>query len=105
MTGWMGVHSHFCFDGQEPAVSFHMDFVEGHDMHPEEEVHQDLDVSQSAVVKLIKFYSASLILVAAVITLVLSTNPLRLFLYTSVSFTRFLANFRPPLRAPPAIAA
>lgn len=54
MTSCMGVHSHFCFDGQEPAVSLHMDLVEGHEVHSEEEVHQDLDVSQSAFIKLLK---------------------------------------------------
>lgn len=103
MAGCMGVHSHFCLDGQEPAISFHLDLVEGHEEHPEEEVHQDLDVSQSAFIKLLKFYSVSLILVAAVINLVFSSKSLRLFFYSSISFTRFLPNFRPPLRAPPAI--
>jgi hypothetical protein len=104
MTGWMGVHSHFCFDGQEPAVSFHVDLVEAHEQHLEEEVHQDFDVSHSVFVKLAKFYSAWLVFVAT-ITLVLSGKSLRLFFYSSISFTGFRPGLRPPLRAPPVVAA
>jgi hypothetical protein len=41
----IGLHGHFCFDGQEPPVSVHM-HMEGHsphDHHPDEE-HLDADV-------------------------------------------------------------
>ncbi|PUA27833.1 MAG: hypothetical protein B0W54_15005 [Cellvibrio sp. 79] len=105
MTSWMGVHSHFCFDGKEPAVSFHVDIVEGHEVHAEEDEHQDIDISQSALVKLLKFYSSSLLLATIVIIIFLYTRSLGVCFYTSLHLAKFLPDFRPPLRAPPVIIA
>lgn len=102
MTGCMGVHSQFCFDGQEPAFSLHVDIPEGHEAHSDEEVHQDLDLSQSAFIKLLKLYSASIFILVAAIAVTLSANSPRLFIYSSIYFIRFLPTsdlrFAPRLR-------
>ncbi len=45
MTSWTGVHGHFCFDGQEPPISPHLDVIGGHEVHTADESHQDIDVA------------------------------------------------------------
>src|SRR5690606_41907337 len=39
---WGGLHGHLCFDGQESPVSVHMDLLDGHPDHlNDDEVHLD----------------------------------------------------------------
>jgi hypothetical protein len=104
MTSWSGVHGHFCFDGQEPPVSLHMDVVGGHQNHAPSESHQDIDVdvSQSVLAKLLKFDPSLPVLLAAIFILFAVPHTRVFFFYTEAHHPRRRAGIRPPLRAPPA---
>lgn len=102
LGNWAGAHGHYCFDGQEPQVSVHMDVMGGHLDHHEDEVHQDADVNwlQSVIAKLSKIDVG--LMLFATLALLLAIRPAtplidfyRTFLKTS------LPHSRPPLRAPP----
>lgn len=104
MTSWTGVHGHFCFDGQEPPVSLHVDVI-GHQTHMPSESHQDidLDASQSVLAKHLKFHPLLPVLLAAIFVL-LAVPATQLFFFRLVAHhLRRRAGLRPPLRAPPVI--
>jgi len=103
MTSWTGVHGHFCFDGQEPPISLHVDVIGGHQVHTAGESHQDVDVevSQLVLAKLLKFDPSLPILLAAIFILLAVTHTPLFFFYTESSHPRRRAGIRPPLRAPP----
>jgi hypothetical protein len=104
MTSWAGVHGHFCFDGQEPPISLHVDVMGGHEVHTADESHQDIDaeVSQSVLAKLLKFDPPLPILLAAIFILLAITRTPLFFFYTDAPTPHRHAGIRPPLRAPPA---
>jgi hypothetical protein len=103
MASWAGVHGHYCFDGQEPPISIHLDNIDTHVGHDADSAHVDMDIdlSQSVVAKLLKFDATlALLLVAIFVLLVLPQAPF------SVSFSkachpRRIVGLRPPPRAPP----
>lgn len=102
----IGLHGHFCFDGQEPPVSVHM-HVDGHsphDHHPgEEHLDADVELLQLVIAKVGK------IDVGAILLAVLSLLPI--FRTRHSPATRYLffppaspPHTRPLLRAPPLAA-
>lgn len=104
MTSWTGVHRHFCFDGQEPPFSLHLDVIGGHEVHTADESHQDIDVevSQSVLAKLLKFDPSLPILLAVIFILLAVTHTPLFFFYTDAPHPHRRAGILPPLRAPPA---
>jgi hypothetical protein len=103
MSSWTGVHGHFCFDGQEPPVSLHVDVI-GHQTHELSESHQDIDqdAAQSALVKHLKFDPLLLPVLLAAIYVLLAVHTTQLFFFhLVVQHPRCCNGFRPPLRAPP----
>ena len=99
----MGVHGHFCFDGQEPPVSVHvhMDAHSPHDHHPDE-VHQDADVDllQLVIAKISKIELGFLLLM--VVSLLIATHRQRVFIPLYSRLVPSTCPFaHPPLRAPP----
>ncbi len=102
MTSWTGVHGHFCFDGQEPPVSLHVDVI-GHQTHTPSESHQDidLDASQSVLAKHLKFDPLLPVLLAAIFALLAAPKTLLFFFRSLAYHPRRRAGLRPPLRAPP----
>lgn len=97
-----GVYGHFCFDGQEPPVSMHLNVMGGHaDSHAEEShVDMDVDLAKWLVAKLVKIDLSMLALLALVV--VLLVNPQRAFFsFYSALYPRRISGIRPPLRAPP----
>lgn len=106
VVSWGGVHGHFCFDGQEPPISLHVDMLDGHTIHGHEEAHQDVDIEQSQSV-LLKTFKLDLflpVLLALVIILRACGTTFTIQSITSTR-TRHSVGVRPPLRAPPAIPA
>ncbi len=104
MIGWTGVHGHFCFDGQEPPVSLHLDVMDDHQTHhTPDELHQDIDVevSKSVLAKLLKFDPSLPILLAAIFVLLAVKSTPLFFFYQKAHHPRRRAGIRPPLRAPP----
>lgn len=103
LGNWIGLHGHFCFDGQEPPVSVHvhLDGHSTHDHHPEEEhLDADVDLLQMVIAKLSKVDPGLMLL--AVLLLLLVSPARRLFF--SRYQTRPLHSFpysRPLLRGPP----
>lgn len=98
----MGTYGHFCFDGQEPPVSVHINMLGDHPGHHADEQHQDadLDLLQSAIAKLSKLDQHLILL--AVIALLLVFQPRPLLVNRYVPFVPIHIPFaRPPLRAPP----
>ncbi len=70
-----GMHGHYCFDGQEPPVSVHLDVMAEHPEHHEDEHHVDADVDLFKLVfaKLVKI-DVPLLLTALVFLLTLGTG-------------------------------
>lgn len=102
MSSWTGVYGHFCFDGQEPPVSIHLDNLNTHDEHDVESAHVDMDVdlSQSVIAKLLKFDAPlPLLLISILVLLVLSQAPY--FSFPRTCHPRRVIGVRPPPRAPP----
>lgn len=102
LGNWLGAHSHFCFDGQEPPVSVHMHMLGDHPEHHADEDHQDADVDllQSAIAKLTKLDQGLILLAVVALLLVIQTRPVLISRYSP--FVPTLIPFaRPPLRAPP----
>lgn len=103
MASWAGVHGHYCFDGQEPPISIHLDNVDTHEGHDVNSAHVDMDIdlSQSVVAKLLKFDATlALLLVAMFVLLALPRAPF----FSSISqacHPRRVVGLRPPPRAPP----
>lgn len=106
LGNWIGLHGHFCFDGQEPPVSvhIHLNGHSAHDHHPDEEhLDADLDLLQLVVAKLSKIDLGLALL--AVLSLLLTPHLPR------PVFTRYLTRLfqpspyaRPLLRGPPSPA-
>ncbi|HTE41742.1 MAG TPA: hypothetical protein VK629_12995 [Steroidobacteraceae bacterium] len=103
-----GVHLHYCFDGAEPPVSWHMDGdADSHhkDILTGSPDHKDVDVSVSveALVKKVPGLLDLLgILVVAVIALLLPRLRSDVFsLDSAVVHCAQPAYLRPPLRGPP----
>lgn len=106
LSNWAGAHGHFCFDGQEPPVSVHMDVMGGHDAeHHADEQHQDadIDLTQSAVTKLGKIDLGLVLLAVLAFTLLILTSPTRISAYR-VFYPPLSYHWCPPLRAPPVTA-
>lgn len=102
LSNWAGAHGHFCFDGQEPPVSMHMDVMGGHLEHHGDEVHQDADIDpvQSALAKLSKL-DLGLVLLAA-LALALLIPPILVFTSANRAlYHRTSLYCRPLQRAPP----
>lgn len=105
LAGWSGMHGHFCFDGQEPAISVHLDILQGaHDsVHDQAGLDVDTATDKSMLAKLVKTDVPLLL-----ITVLFSISLLQLRLpgilpYRSHSFIQRINALRPPLRAPPVI--
>jgi hypothetical protein len=103
---WMGAHGHFCFDGQEPPLSFHMDMIDDHPTHDANEQHHDIDVDiqQPGLAKLIKV-DLTFALIAAFFLFVLWSCVHTFFPHYSVPFDLNTHRLRPPSQAPPVVPA
>jgi hypothetical protein len=101
-----GAHLHLCFDGSEPAVSFHAFEVDLHQDEPQAAApHQDTDVGVLGEV-LAKLLTLDLdlppVLLATLIGLVLLRAPRERPQFTEPrSATAAALYLRPPLRGPP----
>jgi len=107
MTSWTGVHGHYCFDGQEPPISIHLDNIDTHEEHDADSAHVDMDIdlSQSVVAKLLKFDATlALLLVAMFVFLVLPRSAF-FFPASQTAHPRRIVGLRPPPRAPPVTPA
>lgn len=106
LMSWSGVHGHFCFDGQEPPVSLHVDMLDGHTVHSQSEAHQDVDIEQSQSV-LVKTFKLDLFLPVLLTLVIVLQARGTTFIIQSITSTRIRhsVGVRPPLRAPPAIPA
>lgn len=107
MASWAGVHGHYCFDGQEPPISIHLDNVDTHKGHDVDSAHIDMDVdlSQSVVAKLLKFDATlPLLLVAIFVFFVLPKAPFFFSLSQAFHPCR-IVGLRPLPRAPPVTSA
>lgn len=107
LASWSGMHGHFCLDGQEPAVSMHLDILQGvHDSaHDQASLDVDTDSDESILAKLVKMDVPLLL-----ITILFSVSLLQLrlpgiLLYRSHIFILRINALRPPLRAPPVFPA
>jgi hypothetical protein len=102
LSNWAGAHGHFCFDGQEPPVSVHMDVMGGHLDHHADEVHQDadIDLAQSALAKLSKIDLGLVLLAALALALLILPTPIFTSAYRAF-YPRVSLYWRPLLRAPP----
>lgn len=101
-----GMHGHYCFDGQEPPVSVHLEVMAEHAEHHEDERHVDADVDLFKLVfaKIVKI-DVPLLLTALVFLLTLSTHQQIFFSRYSRHYSRRVIGLRPPLRAPPVLPA
>lgn len=102
------IHSHFCFDGQEPAVSLHFENLNGHPDHSEDEsAHNDFEAELSVNTLLIKFSDFGQLLIANTVS----------DTFVQVQFKQAIGPITesapipeqpsavlPPLRAPPVLA-
>ncbi len=97
-----GMHGHYCFDGQEPPVSVHLEVMPEHPEHHDQEHHVDADVDLLTLVfaKLVKF-DVPLLLTALLFLLALSRQQPGFFSRYSHHYSRRVIGLRPPLRAPP----
>lgn len=100
-----GVHTHLCFDGQEPPVSIQFDVLDTLS-HPGDDHLQDVDIDpvKQLYAKLFKVDLPFLLIIGCLFALVFVQKTQ----YLSAQFFFPVLNFfkvRPPLRAPPAISA
>lgn len=103
---WGGLHGHLCFDGQESPVSVHMDLLDGHPDHlNDDEVHLDTDTELvESILKLTKS-DLPFLIIALVCALMLYgvrqpfTRAAHRITATSIFF------LHPPLRAPPSFSS
>lgn len=105
MVGMADVRSHFCLDGQEPAFTVHIENLDGHPEHSEEDAdHNDLESEIS--LQTLKAKSTDLSKAWPVV-LVTGIPPVNSQVQKiSSRLDGFLlpqqpANLLPPLRAPP----
>lgn len=106
LASWSGAHGHFCFDGQEPPLSMHMDMLGEHPEHTNAEQHADadIDVLQFAFAKLVKI-DLPFLITALLLLAVLFVKPSVAIPYYSRYYSRRIIGLRPPLRAPPSFPA
>ncbi len=106
LASWSGTHGHLCFDGQEPPVTVHMELLDDHPEHDENDRHvdADLDMNQLLIVKFVKIDLPFLIAAALLLVLLLKQVPSLVVFYSRI-FSSCLIGLRPPLRAPPALLA
>jgi len=103
LGNWIGLHGHFCFDGQEPPVSVHvhLDGQSTHDHHPEEEhLDADVDLLQMVIAKLSKVDPGLMLLAVLLLLLVSPARRLVFSRYQSRPSNPFPYS-RPLLRGPP----
>lgn len=102
LAGWSGAHGHFCFDGQEPPLSMHMDMLGEHPEHTSAEQHADADIDllQFAFAKLVKI-DLPILIAALLLLAVLFVKPFVVIPHYSRFYSRRVIGLRPPLRAPP----
>lgn len=102
LSNWAGPYGHFCFDGQEPSVSIHMDVMGNHLEHQLDEQHQDadIDLTQSALTKPGKI-DTGLILLAVLAVLLLVISRTSIVHTYRIVFCQTRLYRHPPLRAPP----
>ena len=101
------IHSHFCFDGQEPAVSLHFENLNGHPEHGEDELEHN-DVEFEVSLKSIKIKTSDLTKFLITATDSGIPSPYTFVLKTTSTFNELLlpqkpASILPPLRAPPSL--
>lgn len=103
---WSGVHGHFCFDGQEPPISLHVDMLDGHTVHEDGEAHQDVDIEQPQSI-LVKTFKLDLFLPVFLAVIIVLRERGTTFTIQSIPslHTRHIVGVLPLLRAPPAIPA
>lgn len=99
------VHGHYCADGQEPAVSFHFENIDGHPDHDIEELeHNDFEKELDLKLVLVKTKVVNDDALTNFVNLFLDLPP-QLFNFSPVMETSFNKNesslLHPPLRAPP----
>lgn len=106
LAGWSGLHSHMCFDGQEPPVTVHVHNPGDHADHDisEQHVDADLDLSQPLLIKLVKIDLPLLIAVALLLAALFEKVSVTRPSY-SLNYTSRRSGIRPPLRAPPSLPA
>lgn len=103
LGNWIGVHGHFCFDGQEPPVSVHvhLDGHTAHDHYPDEEhTDADVDLLQLVIAKLSKI-DLGLVLLAVLSLLLTPRLPRPVFVRYLTRLFHSIPYARPLLRAPP----
>jgi hypothetical protein len=101
-----GVHTHLCFDGQEPSVSIQFDVLDTFS-HPDDDQLQDVDIAQAKqlYVKLFKVDLPFLLILASFfLALVVVQKSQYLSTQLFLPSLKFF-KVRPPLRAPPAFPA
>ncbi|QEY15951.1 hypothetical protein D0C16_08180 [Cellvibrio sp. KY-GH-1] len=106
MISWSGVHGHFCLDGNEPPVSFHIDVMDGHPVSKAGDADQDIDINQSQSLSTKPYQWDVLGPLLTVFLIVLSVGlPALSALPIPHPPIRHQPGLRPPLRAPPSIHA
>lgn len=102
------LHSHFCLDGQEPAVSLHYENLNGHPEHEQDEyTHDDIENEVNTVMMLVKAKFSSIDMAVnfqAGISFSLANPAPRLAVSPDSHQTADPSVTLPPLRAPPANA-
>lgn len=105
MANMAEVHSHFCLDGQEPALTVHFENLVGHPEHGEKESeHNDLESEVSLQTIKVKSSDLTKAWLAVLDTGVLLTNSLIqkvTFQLDEILFPQKPDRILPPLRAPP----
>lgn len=100
-----GMHGHYCYDGMEPPVSVHFDLLSSHS-DDDNVGHKDIDTKPQ--ISALKVTNLDLPFLAALFLLVIiwpTVRGQRYALSKTPSSWLTVTGLRPPLRAPPAIAA
>lgn len=101
-----GAASHYCFDGQEPAVSVHFDNFSGHDEHEEEEQHVDSEKRLFAENLVSKFSGFDCYLPCSTVYVDLASAERKSGTQSHLPESRHAIPWlvSPPLRGPPSIS-
>jgi hypothetical protein len=101
-----GAANHYCFDGQEAAVSVHFDHFNGHDAHEKAEQHIDLETQLLAEHLVSKYTDFDYYLPPAVVFHdVNPASPVPFsFATLIIAGHASLWSLTPPLRAPPELS-
>jgi hypothetical protein len=102
------VHSHSCLDGQEPAVSYHFENLDGHPDHSnEEQIHNDYEYELSIDTLQAKSSGSSDFFLVSLFPHSFSVVSTQLY-FIPTPVESFILNepaaYLPPLRAPPVTA-